>query len=255
MPLPAPLPAWAKAALYLAPFAYAAGEALFDALAEHDSAEQLAWLHAVYSGTRLSPTGTTEDRAQISFDVVHLAGGENDPDWTAARVTQALGYLDHFFQNAAGYQSDNFTWTECRAYVRRFNSVGPGFADMGDPVSIRSLNTSGSSSQTNEYPYQVAMSITEKTTLRKHWGRIYLPCPASNSTNGYGRWFQSVCDALAVITSDTYALLSTNSFAAVVPSAATRTLFTVTQIQVDDIPDVQRRRRARQTLVRSVSPA
>lgn len=253
MPLPAPLPLWAKAALYLAPWAFAAGEALFEHFSETANAEALAWLHVVYSGTRQTPTGTTEDRAQITFDVVKLSGGENDATWDTSQVTGALTHLNGIVNAISGYQDNNFTWAETRCYVRRFNELGPGFANMGDPVYTVATGWPGTSSATNVLPYQVALSVTERTTLRKHWGRFYIPCPSTSALDGYGRWTSATCSAIAGIVGDGYEALGNANYLAVVPSGASRTLFSVTQVQVDDIPDVQRRRRARTTLIRATN--
>lgn len=254
MPLPAPLPKWAKAALYLGEFAYSAGTALFDALSEEADAGAMAWAHITYHWSRTTPTGTSEDRAQVGFDVIKLTGGGNDPTWDNAQVLDVIGVLNPMFSALAAYTDNNATIVENRVYLKKFKELGPGFADMGDPIWVQPLSIAGGSSSEPSLPYQVAASVTEKTALRKHWGRFYLPNPAHTQLSGFGRWQPSYCDAIAGIVGDAYELLADDNYVVVVPSSATRTLFTVTAIQVDDIPDVQRRRRARDTAYRALAP-
>lgn len=254
MPLPAPLPPWAKAALYLAPFAFQAGQSLFEYLQAEADAEQLAWLHVQCHAWRSTPTGTAEDKAQIGFDIVKLSGGANDPTWDQAQVDGAVDEIVSLLGNLAQSQDNNCAWNEIRSYVRRFDNDGPGFAPSGDPVDVRAVSIVGAGSTEPVLPYQVACSVTEKTTMRKHWGRFYVPCIKSSLVDGFGRWTEATCTAIASTVGSSYADLANANYAVVVPSGGTRTLFTVTQVQVDDIPDVIRSRRPRDTLVRAVVP-
>jgi len=254
MPLPAPLPPWAKAVLNLAPFAFAGGEALFDHFSESGSAADLAWLHVTCHAWRSTPSGTQEDRAQIGFDVCKLNGGVNDATWDTAQITGATDKIKSLLGFLAGYQDNNCAWNEIRSYVKRFNEIGPGFAPMGDPVHVETISVIGSSSATNVLPYQVALSVTEKTALRKHWGRVYVPCPSTTTLDAWGRYDATTCAAIATIFADAYLALANANYVVVVPSGGSRALLTVTSIQVDDIPDVQRRRRARTTVTRAVRP-
>lgn len=253
--LPAPLPPWLRAAVYLAPFAYAAGEALFEHLSEADGPESLGWVRFVASGDRRTPAGTSEDRAQISFDVVNISGGDVDTSWTDADLNEAGGAIGTMLGLITGYQSTAFTWRECRAYAMRFNSSGPGFADSGDPLKIFPYAASGTKGDTSVLPYQVSLSVTERTVLRKHWGRFYLPCPSTDLLDANGRWKSASIEAIAAIVGDMYEWWSNHDYLPVVASPGGRTLYSVTQIQVDDIPDIQRRRRARTTLLRAQVPA
>jgi hypothetical protein len=254
MPLPAPLPPWAKALTYLAPFAYAAGEAAFDYLDEHDDAAQMVWGHVTYHFWRSTPAATTEDRAQISFDVVKYSGGDIDSSWNAAQFTPVLAQLDEVVTAWATSMDNNAACQEARCYARRFNSSGTAFEPMGDPILVVPKSIVGAGTATNVMPYQVACSVTEKTALRKNWGRFYLPNPSVGIMDGYGRFTQASIAALATAIALRYVALHDAGYYVVVPSITGRGLFTVTAIQIDDVPDVIRRRRPRQTLVRELRP-
>lgn len=251
---PTPLPPWLKGAIFLSQFAYPAGEALYDYLQPRADADDLEWRRIVATGDRSTPAGTSEDRAQISFDFVNMTDGQLDTTWTNGDYDTCAGHVGNMLGAITGYQSDNFTWRQARVYQMKFNASGGGFADSGDPIKIYPYSAQGSGSSTQELPYQVALSVTERTVQRKSWGRFYLPCPAMSLLDQYGRWTSSTCTAVADIVGDMYVAESGSGFLPVVASPTTRTLFTVTQVQVDDIPDVQRRRRARQTLIRAVAP-
>lgn len=255
MALPIPLNPWARVAITLGLASFAAGAAVFEYLDEAGSADELAWLHVTAHAWRSTPTGTSEDRAQIGFDFAKLSAGGNDPTWDAAQIDPVLDSLTLLLGDLAVYMDNNAYWQELRAYVKKFRDVGPGIAPSGDPVEVRTMSIGGVSAGTVVLPYQVAASVTEKTAMRKHWGRFYIPCPSSQYTDGFGRFTSSLTQGLSTAVAARYEALANLNYVAVVPSAATRTLFSVTQIQVDDVPDVIRRRRPRTTLIRSVHPA
>jgi len=254
---PTPLPAWLKAASYLggaAPAIFHAGEALFEYLVPAGTdPTDLQWCHVIATGTRSSPTGTTEDLAQITFDIANITDGAHDPTWTSADLDHVTDALAVYLAAVRVYQTTGFTWKELRYYMRRFKPLNAGFEDMGDPVRIVPVAYAGTASATT-LPYQVALSVTEKTVLRKHWGRFYLPCPAHTTLDGYGRWTSTVTAAIAALTGTAYEALISNGLLPVVASAGSSSLLSITQVQVDDIPDVQRSRRARTTLIRSIAP-
>lgn len=250
---PAPLPAWARAALGLAPLAWTVGAGLYDYLSTEETAEELTWCHIVASAQRTGPT-VSEDHAQVSFDFLNVTDGAIDNTWTEGDLDDVYSILHSLLMAWIGHQEQTVIWDELRFYLRRFNAVGPGFADMGDPVRITTQNLRGSATNTHVLPYQCALTVTEKTTQRAHWGRMYIPNPSSAIVDDNGRFTQAAIAAIATEVEDSYADAAALDLYAVVPSAALRTLFFVTQVQVDDIPDVQRRRRSKTTILREVRP-
>lgn len=223
--------------------------------------EELLWrrLQAIY--TRATPTGTQEDKAVCTFDFVNITSGAIDGSWTAGDYTTVEGILDTMFTGIAGNQSNKVTLSQYRWYARAFLPVGQErpikggvnyFADSLIPERVVSKSIVGGSSNAIQMPYQVALSVTEKTPLPKHWGRFYIPNPAAVGFDAFGRWMYS--SAIAGYVGTAYDDLADANFYAVVPVGKSRALLGVTSLQVDDVPDVQRRRRPRQTLVRAVAP-
>lgn len=251
---PAPVPLWAKIGLTLIPDAFAAGQALFDYFSTEATEADLTWCHVVARCTRATPVGTTEDAAQIGFDFANITGGELDSSWNAGDLDNVQDAMAVYLAALIPWMNTKHTWAELRFYMKRFGSTPSGFADMGDPVRVTPLTYTGSSSNPNAMPYQVAVSVTELTALRKHWGRFYLPGLTNISFDSFGRVTATAMTALADLTQTMYEDLAADELFACVPSAAHKTLLGVSGIQVDDIPDVQRRRRARDTLVRTVRP-
>jgi hypothetical protein len=107
-------------------------------------------------------------------------------------------------------------------------------------------------------PPQVAFALTEKTAWPKHWGRTYLPTPQGLHVFG-DRWTSACVDTIVGAANTLYQGLAAAEFFPVVPvtqvaSDPARALVGITQVQGDDIPDVIRRRRPRNTTYRKVLP-
>lgn len=253
-PWPSPLGLWARAALYLAPLAFAAGEALVDHLSEVETPGELQWRRAIVTAARSTPGGTSEDHAQIHFDIVNMTAGEVDTSWIAADYEDCEDQIKELCNVFALQSSSICIWDSIRWYAMAFETAGSGFAESGDAVRVTPINYPGSTTTTDALPYQVACSITFKTALRKHWGRIYVPNFKPSTLDGYGRWEGTgTLDPLVAAFATRFGALQDAGFVPVVASAATKTLFSITDVQVDDIPDVQRRRRARTTLLRKLA--
>jgi hypothetical protein len=104
---------------------------------------------------------------------------------------------------------------------------------------------------------QVAMSVTEKTAFPGHWGRFYLPLSGGSDFTSTRRFDTATVDSVANAVGACYATLQTAEFFPVIPvtqvdKTPARGLLQVTDVQVDDVPDVVRRRRLSQTTYRKV---
>lgn len=223
-----------------------------------DEAE-LAWMRLHCVITRSTPTGTSEDKAVCTFDLVNITGGAVDTTWTSGDFTACETLLDTFWTTVMGQSTANHTLDEYRWYLRRFNplTTTKPYQDSGPPVRITDKNIVGSS--TSYTPYQVAMSVTEKTAWPHHWGRVYLPGVASNNVLTNGRFGSTPITTFANAFQTLYAGLQTAEFFPVVPvtqvnKQPVRGLLGVSSIQIDDIPDVVRSRRPKQPAIRTVRP-
>lgn len=227
----------------------------------HDEpdAAALEWRRLQSVWSRTTPTGTSEDKAICTFDLINITSGTVDTSWTTTDYTTAEGIFDTMFTTIKAYQSTTHTLTQYRWYRQRFAAIGGTnpFLDSGPPQRVTSKSLAGTGS--DHLPYQVACAITEKTPFPRHWGRFYLPGVNGTLLTTNGRWLMvgGVNDILAAV--DTaYEALSTAQLYPVVPvtqvnKAPARGLLGVTSLQVDDVPDVQRRRRPKQVLTRTLS--
>jgi hypothetical protein len=95
-------------------------------------------------------------------------------------------------------------------------------------------------------PTQDAFSITFKTDSRKHWGRFYLPGVTATSmdSTAYGTIKTSICDTLATAALALTARTSgAGAPALIVWSHTLGQALTPTYVQVDNVCDIQRKRR------------
>jgi hypothetical protein len=195
---------------------------------------------------------------------VHLLDDTATPWSTAARFEAAEAAIDAFW-NAVKVQFPAAT----RLAELAWHRSGPAYDAPNSPGAsvrrvLRSVVGTAGGTGTKELPRQVAWSLTERTMLRKRWGRMYLPAPASSVVVD-GRVQLGSCQLMADAFRDFYAALLAADLVPVVyspaqparskkkggslpakPAAALK----VNTVQVDDILDVIRSRRLKRPLVR-----
>lgn len=249
----------------------------FTVVSEMDALENLQWRYLSFRYTRATPAGTQEDMAQWGLNIAQVSAGLLNTDWQAADYTTVDGNVEALWTILRTVTSNTHTLVDYQYHLRSYSSelkIGLSvpqtvtepdgsvreiqrFAPSGPPLHTVVKNQGGSVSGT-PHPYSSAMSVTLKSAVRRHWGRVYLPGLASALTPGaFGRFdvvqMQTVADAFH----DFFAAIDTAGFAIVVPSSQANRkyaagLLSVTQVQVDDIPDTVRRRRSKQALNRAV---
>lgn len=234
----------------------------------------MQWRLAAVRYTRQTPTGTTEDKAQFGLHLVKIDLGQIVTSWATADYTAAETALNPLFAALLPLTHTTHTITEFRWYLRAFNAALPmgtdvttkvgdppkvydRFARSGPPQRVTPVTSAGSATG-NSPSYQSAMSVTFKTPGPKHWGRVYLPGigPTVMSGTDMGRWastaLTTVANAFFAVTTS----LAASKLYLVVPATQqggkfATALNVVTGIQVDDIPDVIRRRRPKQAKTRT----
>lgn len=153
----------------------------------------------------------------------------------------------------------------------RWYRAGPQAPAENPPIRVTAETTASTGADSHLLPPQVAMSVTEKTSDPKSWGRFYLPTgDAANWVDAYGRFSSAAIDVIRSALVTLTASLATNHTPLVVYSAAKASRTTkggtvldaaparalaITGYQVDDIADVIRSRRWQQTLIRGLEPA
>jgi hypothetical protein len=215
--------------------------------------------------TRATPTGTTEDRAQFKLDMIKVTDGAADNAWLPADFTAVGAALDNFITAYKPYMAASHTYAELRSYRMRFNPADPGpeglpaippkpFQETGGPVYVLARAVVGTAPGITQY--QCAATVTMRTGLPKHWGRIYLPGFAG-ALDAFGRIGPASRTAIANGMFDLQDELQAAGFLLVIPMTQLskrrfHTLLGVHQVVVDDIPDVVRRRRPKRALARTV---
>jgi hypothetical protein len=272
--LPAPLPKWAKVLLKGITFVTAGLEAYFDHVTTASSLDTVQWRYMTVKFTRATPAGTVEDHAQFGINIANLTGGDIDSSWTTTDYTQCETAVTEWLSAIKPKISSTHTATEIRWYVKQFNPSAPWGTDLrtltegqkkllrrfalsGPPQRITPIGFPGTGTDTVA-PYQNAISITWRTPVPAHWGRIYVPgLEGSSLVGGFGRINSGTQTLFSNMSAELVDDLWTNQFQIVVPSTQTNSvlqpsLLTTSAVVVDDIPDVIRRRRAKQAASRLI---
>jgi len=122
----------------------------------------------------------------------------------------------------------------------------------GPAVRTTPINLPGNISAPR-LPDQVACNSTWRTASRKHWGRTAWPGFASNHLQpDFGRWDNATVDTFANNVNDCREWLEGAGYAPGVWSQLHPAFLTTTQVGVDDVPDIVRRRRAKRVGHRSL---
>lgn len=259
-PIPAPLPIWAKFAYYALPIIWPVGEALLDYFKTAPAPADLEWRKLVLTYQRATPAGTVEDHAQIGFDFVNITGGSVDTSWITSDYTTIEAAVDTWVAAVKTMQHTSHTLDGFRWYRMKFlDPMLPNkrFEDSGPPVRLTTRSVPGTNVNL-PLPYQMAFSVTERTAVPKHWGRFYLPGVVSTDANGTGgRIGTTPRTTLANATAAMYSTCAAAELFPVVPVTQVNkvlggALLGITDVVVDDIPDVIRRRRPKQAAARTV---
>jgi hypothetical protein len=206
----------------------------------------------------------TEDRVQTHFDIVNVTGGQLDPTWTSTDYDAVETALSSLHSSIAAHMPTAWVLDQFRWY-----RIGPGAIPPEPAVRITEKNTPGGGG-TSYCPLQLAFSVTLKTGAKGHWGRNYLPLNILGAiSSSTGMWASGTVAAVSSAYSTFINSLAAADFYLVVYSkakparvtksgrslpAADARLYTVEGVQVDNVPDVIRRRRARTNITRTTVP-
>lgn len=201
------------------------------------------------------------DDAVTTHHFLKLAAGVPSDAWVAADFIAAETALTAFWDAIKASFNATTTLKQIRWY-----RVDPDVALSGPPVRVVDpAIAGGGTAGAGQSPPQVAISVTEKTSSPKNWGRFYLPAPLDTHATQFGRIGATFHTDLANAADVMYEAFVTASIPAVVYSKAkparetsggtdlpaqAATAFGVTSIQVDDLYDVIRSRRWNEPLLR-----
>lgn len=258
---PLPTPPWLRVAINVGPPLVSWLTDYFDVFGVADDVEDVQWRRLQVKFSRTAPTGLTEDAGINTYDIVNMSDGNLDTSWTDADFVTCETHFDRFHVDLAAAMTNTHTVDQYRWYKMQFNplTLSEPFVPSGAPVRVIEKNMVGSS-PSFPLPFQVAMSVTEKTPLRKHWGRVYLPgMSGAQLASAHGRWDSAKLATMANSVQNLHEDLNDDQFIPHVPvtqfnGQPVRSLYGIDKIQIDDIPDVIRSRRARSVNLRVIRP-
>ena len=185
--------------------------------------------------------------AESGIHFVNITSDALDPTWTSGDFAAVESAFSTFFTAQASRFSPDF-----RVYAYRWYAFGPGITKPNPVARETILTTPIPGSGSTASPHQVATTVTLRTTLRKHWGRFYLPLSASQVNNA-GQMdatnTDGICNAAVTFL---HAAWTSNGILPVVYDRARTSVFGVTSIEVDSVPDIVRRRRPATTNYRKI---
>lgn len=186
---------------------------------------------------------TQRERGMFGIHWINLTSGELDQTWVAADYAACESAVEAFWTALLSKIG-----TDTRYVEHRWYAYGAGIVPPNPPSRVTTLATPIQGTSTNIGPKQVSCTVTLRTTLRRHWGRIYVPIAAG--VFGVGGGQLSSADADTIASAARTMLTVTPAAQGVVPVVWDRNrklAFGTTAVEVDSVPDVQRRRRPRDT--------
>lgn len=201
-------------------------------------------LHLIWSRTRSG--GGPEDPAICVFDFESTVSPW--PDAAPLNYETAEAAIDSWWTALKVYYTARTTLDQMRWY-REDDNTPP----WGEPARVTERNAAGTATG-NIVPPQVALSVTEKTAERRHWGRFYMPAPSVSMLDPDGSWAPANVNLWLTRCFELYQAWALSGLRPVVRgSGPTSTMRPVETLQIDSIPDVIRRRRYETVLLRAVS--
>lgn len=190
---------------------------------------------------------STRERGMFGIHWINTTSGSLDTSWITADYTAVESAVQTFFTAIAGYVS-----TSCRLVEHRWYPFGPGVTAPNPPSRVATIATPIVGTGSGQWVHQQASTVTLRTSLRKHWGRMYLPITAGPVTTG-GQYTTAFCDAVG--NAARTMLTGPGTSQGVVPvvwSRSKQRAYGITDIEVDSVPDIIRRRRPRSTNYRKI---
>jgi hypothetical protein len=219
-----------------------------DIKASTDTTKFGYYVQNIFEMKNASGAFTTRERGLYGIHYVNSTSGELDTTWTSADFAAVETALQAMWSTNAGFFPDS-----CRLVEHRWYPFGPGVVEPNPAYRVTTLGTPKVGTSTATWIRQVATTATFRTALRRHWGRIYLPLSlVSYSSTGQ----MTSGDAAAILAFVRTALTGAEASQGVVPVVYDRNrkvAMTIRSYEVDSVPDIQRRRRPRDTAFRSVA--
>lgn len=197
-------------------------------------------LAATYLSQIVFARGTAEDVAVCTLHWRWSPSGVPDESDFETIEDRIRG----FWTNCEGFMHTTYSLIEIRWYQADPAVGPPNPAILVTPVTgIQGTNTASA------LPSQVALTITERTDVRRSWGRIYLPGFSVDQVATDGHAKVNLLDGLEAEVAALFDQSNANWKAVVLTSSGS---LQTRAISIDNIWDVQRRRRFETTTDRRI---
>lgn len=184
---------------------------------------------------------STRDTEMFSIALFKISATEPSPDWDDSDYEDVETVMTTWWGAVKTWFPDALKLEEIRWYQE-----GPEIVPPNPVVRTTSIAVAGTGGDAM-CPPQVSTTVTMETPQRKYWGRVYLPAPitdAIDTNDGVeGRWNHTFVDAMANDMQDALNDIGGLGIIPAVYSRAGLSFLAVTGVEVDDVPDIQRRRR------------
>lgn len=228
---------------------YWAGQSKFsDTFETTQDAATLGCNKVTVAYTRTTPVGTVEDRCVYSFALAKIVGGGLYSVLTLAELTTLETPLQIMITAIAAVQPSSYKAVELIWHEHRA-SHGPTEAgqETVPPAVKRTTIAITGSAGVDRTADQIASTCTLRTCSRKHWGRFYIPgIRAGRIDPATGRITSLGVNDLLTAVHDFQASAASASAQLGVWSWRHKAFMPISELRMDDVPDIQRRRRAKQ---------
>lgn len=184
----------------------------------------------------------TRERGMFGIHWINTTGGNLDTSWVTADFTAVESAVQTFWTALNLSISSDVRLVEHRWYA-----YGPGIFKPNPPSRVTTITPAAGGGSPGTVR-QNATTVTLRTALRRHWGRFYVPVTSSKLGSTHGQLASSDVDAFAAAARTL--LTSPGTSQGVVPVVWDRVhnrAYGVSEIEVDSVPDIIRRRRPRTT--------
>lgn len=220
----------------------------FDAVVTNAGATSIGCSRCTVKYKRTVPVGLSEDLMMFTFSIAKSAGSHIYNQLSSADLVTAETSIDVFVNAVKALQHSSIT---CVEYAwHGVSGTSPRTKDgrgqkMGPAVRTTVKSIPGALS-VGRSPDQLAVNVTLRTASRKHWGRFAIPgLDIGKWDPAYGRVLTSSVDAISAAADSLYSQLQTAGFMLGVWSQLHPAFLAAKSTEVDDVPDIVRRRRAK----------
>lgn len=187
------------------------------------------------------------DPAFIHFDILNTTSGSPDDTWITSDYTTCESAFQIAWNTFASYVTNGVKPTQ---YI--WHRIGTGVSKPNPAERTITVALTTAVGGGTVMPQQ-ASSITFRTGARRNWGRTYLPLGSAGLTSA-GRLGNTAVDAITTTMNGMVTTLATGDFHLVVVSKPLSSSLNVEQVEVDNVPDVIRRRRFKRSTYKKLLP-